>query len=502
MRELTPEDYLGMLRRRWVLITVLTVVGGPIAYGISKFLPSRYTSKTLVLIQQPTVPKDIIRPVVTEDISQRLASMQQQILSRTRLEPIIQQYGLFAADAKTVPMEDLVARLQKGIDVSPIRPMEDTSSQLAGFNVTVTLDDPRSAQNVCSAITSMFIEESSRLRVQHSENTTEFLAQQLSEAKTKLDEQDAKLAAFKSRYMGSLPDDDKTNLNILMGLTSRLDAATQALSRAQQDKNFAQSELNQAIDAWQASQSGHNPQTLEQQLSLLQSKLADLQARYTDSYPDVVATKHDIEMLKQKIAEQGQNATSVESTKTPKPGMEPESIQRLRAQIHTFDQQIVQESKEQEEVKQQIKLYESRVQSTPAVEEQYTELTRGYDTAVETFKELQKNRDQAAMAVELERRQEGELFTTLDPANLPDKPSFPNRPLFALGGFGGGLGLGLGLAFLLEVQDTSIRNERDVEFALRLPVIAMLPAIRPPGNQNPKRAVRPLVGRSEVGADV
>lgn len=501
MRQLTPDDYMQMLRRRWVLITVLAVIGAPLAYGVSKFLPSRYSSQTLVLIQQPTVPQEFIHPVVTEDISQRLASMQQEILSRTRLEPIIQQYGLYAADAKKLPTEELVARLRKAIEVSPIRPMEDTSSHLPGFNVTVTLDDPRNAQNVCSAITSMFIEESSRLREQHSENTTEFLGQQLSEAKAKLDEQDAKLADFKRKYMGSLPDDDRSNLNILMGLTSRLDASTQALSRAQQDKTFAQSQLSAALDAWQASQSGHNPQTLEQQLALLQTHLVDLQARYTDSHPDVVATKNDIEVLKKKIADQGQVAANTpDTTKGGKPALEPENIQRLRAQVHTFDLQIAEQTREQESVKQEIKVYETRVQSSPAIEQQYKELTRGYQTALDDFSDLQKNRNKAEMATELERRQEGEVFSVLDPANLPDKPSFPNRPLFAAGGLAGGLALGIGIAFLMEVQDTSIRNERDVEFALRLPVIAMLPAVGPFANQKPKRALPGLPNRPELGA--
>jgi len=499
-RELTPQDYLAMLRRRWVVVTLFAILGAPIAYGVSRLLPSRYTSKTSVLIEQPTVSKDLIRPVVTEDVSARLASMQQQILSRTRLEPVIQRFGLYP-EARNAPMEDLVGRLQKAIEVTPIRPMEDTSSQLPGFNVTVTLDDPRNAQNVCSAITSMFIEESSRLRQQHSEDTTEFLGQQLSDAKKALDEQDEKVRTFKSRYLGSLPDDDKTNLNILMGLTSQLDAATQALSRAQQDKTFVESQLSQAVDAWQAAQNGHNPQTLQQQLDALQAHLEDLQARYTDNYPDVVVAKNDIAALKKRIADEGQTSSDKpDPAKESKPSLEPDGIQRLRAQIHALDQAIAEKSREQEDVKRQIKLYQARVQSSPAVEQEYKELTRGYDTALGTYNELLKKREDSQMATELERRQEGETFAILDPANLPDKPSFPNRPLFALGGLGGGLALGVGLAFLLEMQDTSIRNERDVEFALRLPVIAMLPAIGPLAGDQPGRSATSLPGTTGVGA--
>jgi uncharacterized protein involved in exopolysaccharide biosynthesis len=284
-----------------------------------------------------------------------------------------------------------------------------------------------------------------------------------------------------------LPDDDKTNLNLLTGMTAQLDAATQALSRAQQDKSFLEASLNQAIDAWQASQSGHNPETLEQQLAALQTKLTDLQSHYTDNYPDVVRAKADINALQKKIAEEGQNPETTTAATPNRPTIEPQEIQQLRAELHNAQAVIAEKAADQEELRRQIKVYESRVQATPAVEEEYKELTRGYTAALDTYNQIEKNRDEAEMATNLERRQEGENFTILDPANFPDKPSFPNRPLFAVGGLAGGLALGVGLAFFLDMQDTSIRTEHDVEFVLHLPVIATVPAIRPLERVSPKR---------------
>jgi polysaccharide chain length determinant protein (PEP-CTERM system associated) len=479
-RELTPADYRAILRRRWVLIVVCAVIGPPLAYGVAMILPSRYVSQTLVLVQPPTVAPDIVRPVDTTDVSQRLSSMQQQILSRSRLEPIIRQFGLYSKDINRASMDTLVARLQKAIEVSPVAPMAETRAvNLPGFFVNVTLDNPRTAQQVCTAITSMFIEQSLSSRQQHSEDTTSFLSQQLSDAKTHLDQQDAALAAFKSRHSGTLPDEEQTNLNLLTGLTSQLDAATQALARAQQDKTFAESMLTQQIAAWQATQSGSNPDTLEQQLSILQVQLASLEARYTDDYPDVIKTKNDIAAVQKKIAASENPKTGTESAKPQRALVEPAQVTQLRAQVHSYEQVIAEKSKEQEQVKQQIRLYQDRIQSSPVVEQQYKELTRGYQTAQETYSDLQKKRDASAMATELERQQEGEQFRVLDPANLPDKPAFPDRTMFALGGLAGGLGLGLGLAFLLEIRDTSMRTERDIEFFLRLPVLAMVPEIKP-----------------------
>ncbi|HXR17402.1 MAG TPA: Wzz/FepE/Etk N-terminal domain-containing protein [Terriglobales bacterium] len=502
-RELTPADYIAMFRRRWVLIVTLTLIGPPLAYGISRVIPSQYKSQTLVLVEPPSVSTTIVPQVDTISVNERLASMQQQILSRTRLEPIIHQFGLYPGEIYKRSMDELVARLQKAIEVTPVQPMAETQRRdLPGFFVSVTLDDPHTAQGVCTAITSMFIEESIGIQEQHSKQTTEFLSQQLAEAKTDLDAQDAKLAAFKSRYIGSLPDDEQTNLNLLTGLTSQLDAANQALARAQQDKTFAESMLTQQVAAWQAAQSGHNPDTLEQQLSALETQLASLQARYTDDYPDVIKAKADIAALQKKIAESEDPKGTSDPNKTSKAVVEPAQITQWRAQVHTADQLISEKTREQEQIKQQIKLYQERVQASPVVEEQYKELTRGYQTALDSYNDLLKKRDASAMSHDLDQQQRGEQFRVLDPANLPDRPTFPNRKLFALGGLASGLGLGLGLAFLLELKDTSLKSERDVELALRLPVLAMIPAIDPVLSKKSSKStlMRPADSNLSLGA--
>lgn len=434
------------------------------------------------------MPVEFVKPVDTTDVNERLASMQQQILSRTRLEPIIRQYGLFQSDASSMSMDDLVARLQKAIEVTPVLPMEAThAANLPGFFVNVTLPDPRLAQEVCTSITSMFIEENLKSRQSRSEETTQFLEQQLQDSKKNLDEQDSKLAAFQSRYMGSLPDEANTNINLLNNLTSQLDASTEAISRAQQEKSLNQSMLSQQVAAWQATKTGQNPDTVQQQLTALESQLTSLQARYTDDYPDVIKAKADIAALKKKIAEGG-DQTVVED-KNPK--VEPAQITQLRAVIRNDDQTISEKTKEQDQIRQQIKTYQGRIQSTPGVEQQFKELTRGYQTAVQSYNDLQKKYQDSEMAVDLERKQQGQQFRVLDPANLPDRPWFPNRPLFAFGGFGAGLGLGVVLALFIEIQNTSMRSERDVEFALRLPVLAMVPAIDPHGKK--EKAILPVL---------
>src|SRR5256886_743619 len=272
-REFTFEDYWAILRRRrWSLIlpTVVGVMGG---FLLSLVLPEKYISHTIVLVERPVVGDSYVKPVMSEDLNQRLASMKEQILSRTRLQHLVEKFGLYKKDANSLPMEASVERLQKSIAVTAMSPMQGTQSAgVPVFNVEVTFGEARVAQQICSEITSMFIEQNLHLHERQAEDTTQFMAKQLEDAKAKLDDQDAKLAAFQSRYVGALPDDEKTTLTLLTGTTQQLEAVTQSLNQALQDKAFTESMLNQQVAARKSSAEGQNPQTLEQQLGKLRSE--------------------------------------------------------------------------------------------------------------------------------------------------------------------------------------------------------------------------------------
>jgi polysaccharide chain length determinant protein (PEP-CTERM system associated) len=497
-RELALQDYLVMLRRHWLLVAVLGVIGAAAAYGVSRFLPNEFTSQSTVLIEDPTVPREVVRPVADTNVNQRLTIMRQEILSQESLEPLIRQQGLYAEDINRVPITALVARLQKAIAVVAMHPADD-GGPVPGFSVAVTTDKPKTAQNVCRAVTSMFIDQNARRRQEQTESTTQFLSQQIADAKTKLDEEDSKLAAFQAVHPGSLPDSEQTNLGLLSTLSSELGAVTQDINRAQQDKSLAEAMLQQQMASRQASQTGKNPQTLEEQLAALQTQLANLQARYTDNYPDVVKTKDEIAELQKKIAE----ADAQSNDASQKPGsIEPLQFIQLRAQIRTDAQMIADKSKEQQRIQGQIAQVQGRINATPAVEEEYKRLTRDHQSALDFYNSLLKKQSESVMASHLEERQESEQFHLLEPANMPSSPSWPNSPLFAAGGAAGGLFMGLGLTLLIELRDSSLRTERDVELQLQLPVVAVIPTIDLKASHKAMRRTRRVASSSSVGLGV
>jgi polysaccharide chain length determinant protein (PEP-CTERM system associated) len=477
--EFDTADIKRVLRKHWWILPVCAIGIATASVLVAMQFPKQYTSQTLVLVAKPAVPEDYVKPVVTEDLGQRLASMKEQILSRTRLELVIGKFNLYANDRAKLHMEDLVDRLRKAVVITPLDAMPGTMGpNLPGFSVKVTFGNPQLAQQICTDITSMFMEQNARSLEQQASRTTSFIGQQLEEAKGKLDAQDATLAQFKRQHIGLLPEEDQRNLSLLGSLNSELDATTQGLTRTQQDKSLNETLLNQQEANWKASQKGQNPETLEEQLRARQEQLTLLESRYTEEHPDVAKLKNEIAELKKKIE---QMPATDDSTARSRKVTEPPQIQQLRARIQQDEFNYAELQKRQAKVQDQIRVVESHIEASPVVELQLKELTRNYQRALDFYNELSKKRDNSAMASDLVHQQEGEQFRVLDPPSLPTSPSFPNMLNFAGGGIGGGMALGVGILYLLMATDKTLRTEREVEMFLKLPVLASLPILEPLG---------------------
>lgn len=488
-RELTMDDYLAMVRRRLKVILIPALLAPLAGFLISYVFPAKYTSQSLVLVEGQKVPDNYVQPVITSDFTQRLATMQQQVLAGNRLRPMIERLGI----GKPGEEGKIIEEIRTNMNVEPVitdisaagsssgstkktkKKPAGSGTPLPGFYVNFASSSPRRAQQICNELTGLLLEENLRTRAQAASGTTDFLSRQVDDAKRTLDDQDSKLAAFKRQYMGQLPGDAENNLRILMSMNSQLDATTQTLNRAQQDKAYTESLLAQQLAAWKSSQSSTNPQTLEQQLNLLQAQLMQLQARYTDDHPDVIKTKADINEVQKKLAEVNDAASKATDTTQKANAAEPPEIRQLRLQVHQYENVIAQATADQKRLQSQIQVYQGRTAMSPTIEEQYKLLTRDYDQMRSNYDSLLVKKNSSELATSMENQQQGEQMRVLNPAGLPDSPSFPNRPLFAGGGLGAGLVLGIGIAIWLELRDKSIRTEKDAATAMDLPLLVSVP---------------------------
>jgi len=490
-RELTMDDYLAIARRRLkvILIPALLAPLAGLLVSFSPFFPPKYTSQSTVLVQGQKVPDNYVTPVITSDFTQRVNTLGQEVLASSRLGPLVKSLALVKPEEES----KLIADIQANMHLEPVmtsmseaaggagvaakkRKPSANEEPVPGFTVNYTDSNAVRAQKVCNALTTAIIDENLRSRAEVASSTTEFLGRQLEDAKRSLDDQDAKLATFKKQYLGQLPTDVDNNMRMLMSLNTQLDASTQTLSRAQQDKAYTESMLAQQAAAWKTSQSATNPQTLEQQLNQLQTTLLQLQARYTDDHPDVIKTKADIAEVQKKLKEVNAAAAASTTSDTEKASAsEPPEIRQLRLQIHQYQSVIDQATVDQKRLQSQINVYQSRTAMSPGVEEQYKLLTRDNENAQNFYKELLAKRSSAGLGLSMESQQQGEQMNIVASAGLPESPSFPNRPIFAAGGFGAGLALGLLIAIWLELSDKSIRTEKDAAAIMDLPLLISVP---------------------------
>lgn len=495
-RALNVDDYFGILKRRGWMIALPALLLTLVGFALTFIVSPQYVSQTLILVEQQKVPDDYVRPVVVEDITARLASMKEQILSRSRLEPIIERFNLYGT--KKMSMDDRIDLVRKNIDIKPIHSEMARTGGLPGFFISYKDSDAHTAQQVCGEIASLFVTANLNARAQSVEGTTEFLKGQLADAKRALDEQDAKLAAFQSKYMGKLPGEEMPNMNMLTSLNTQLDATTQALSRMEQDKSYTESMIAQQQSYAPASSGEHGvaaPAAQQTELQNLQNEEADLTRRYTDDYPDVVAVRRRIKNLRAQIdAAPPAPAASSSSPSTAPNRNDSPAVQQLRAQLRSLDQGIQAKRHDQSLISSQVRMYQDRISSSPMVLEEYKNITRDYQTAQGFYDDLLKKMNQSKMATDLERRQQGEQFSVMDQPNLPDSPTFPRRDVFVGAGFMAGLILGMILVAWREYRDTSMRTERDVWAFTKLPTLGVISF-----SMNEPGIVTPAGGRWGLG---
>jgi polysaccharide biosynthesis transport protein len=496
------EDYWAIVRRRrwWVLLPMFLCwavvwVGGWL-------WPASYQSEGLILVEQQKVPEQYVVPNVTLDLQERVQSMTQQILSRTRLQAVIDRFHLYPSShslSSLLQTGDPVEQMRKDITIDLVRSDDKTGNrrgELTAFKISYSARSPELAQQVNSELTSIFIDENLKAQQQLSEGTTAFLDAQLVDARAKLEEQEAKVQAFKATHIGYLPTQLQGNVQILSGLQGQLQTAERTLDAAKQQKLYLES-LQQQYQSAQGTD--------------MRLELADLRSKYTDDYPDIVVLKEKIaetDKLKKQIEaevvskQKTENATN-NSVAAPAAAEQVErgsttTMMQIESQLKSNQLEIQNYEKRQRALESNISAYQARLNLTPATEEELAVISRGYEESKANYDSLLQKQYQSQLATSLEQRQQGEQFSVIDPPSFPDKPSAPNHLLVSLGGLVLGIVVGFFLSALMELTDVRIRKERDLEGLVPTRVLVSIPHLGTAGEDRLR-----LQGRwKEIGAAI
>lgn len=454
-------------RRKWFVAAPVVLCTAAAAI-VAVLLPSHYRSSTLILVEQQQVSTSYVTPTDATPFNQRLNTIRQQILSRPNLEKIIKNFDLYSGDGTQLAKEDAIARLVSKIEVKLIgeRRAEDA------FSISFSGTDPYTTMQVASTLASMFIEENLKRREQYAEGTTGFLSDELEQAKSELEKQEQAVRTFKEKYMGGLPQQLEANLRTLDRLQLELQSVKLDLKSAEDKKALLESPLNQTNTMSAAPGAPANP--LVSELESRQRELAGLLSAYNENYPDVIITRRRIEELRQLLTSSSEGAQPA-----------PQSNKVISAQVRNpeaynnllnAESQIKALKNRESDIRRQISMLERRVDATPANEQRFADLNRDYQISLNNYQSLLEKRLNARLAENLEKRQKGERFRIINPANLPERPYKPNRPLVVMAGAGIGAGIGFGLVFLLEFLNPAFKRPEDFEGVLDMDLLATVPA--------------------------
>ena len=476
-----PEDVIAIVvRRRW-LILLPFAVGLALLPLIARYVPKLYRSEALIMIVPQRVPDTYVRSTVTESVEDRLPSINDQILSRSRLERVINDFDLYRQLRATQPMEDVVRRMRRDVGAPEIKAGQQS------FYVSYVNPDPLTAQKVTARLASLFIEENSSDREKLAESTSVFIESQLADAKQSLLQYEQKLEVFRRTHAGELPTQLEGNLRAITSAQVMLQSIGESLNRARERRLLVERQL---VDAKQPLPPpipipGQAPsdaaQTPTQQLAAAKARLSAALVRYKPGHPEVRAIERQIQELQARVDEDArrspeeaaaQNVSREERDRIRKVG-------ELEAELQVIDHQLKAGQEQQAGLQAQIADYQRKVEAVPARESELVELTRDYEILKRNYEDLVKKREDSRMASKLEQRQIGEQFRILDTASLPQNPTNEIQRLASIfGGAIGGLLLGLAIVGFLEYRNSSFAQEEDVYKTLALPVLAAIPAMK------------------------
>lgn len=501
----------NIVRRKWVVLGS-AVTGVVIAAILCVVLPKSYRSSTLILVENQKIPEDYVKGIGGANIEQRLTMIHQQVMSRTFLSQIMDEYKLYQDKVRREGLEPAIEALRKMIKVETVGTPGASGKSVEAITLSFADEDPTTAMNVTAKLASLFIQENIKSREQLVSGVTVFLEQELDDAKKKLEAKERAISEFKTRYVSELPEQKEANLRTLDRLQTELNMTVEAYHRltARQSlfekavAEYEQYEMMERTPSRPMSRMGNQPvqNPLVLRLSELQKQLTTLMATYKETYPDVAILKDEIKELEAQIAEEAQTAEQKKHSQPDDPqpdhngGLRRVSdpqLQNLLAQRDEAKLEIANLKAKEARIIREMKEIEGRVQRTPSREQQLMILLRDYENMQSNYQALLDKRLNAHVAENLEKRQQGEQIRVLDPANLPQNPEKPNRLLIMILGLLGGGGLGVGLALGIDQLNPTFKRREEVEVLPGIQVLATIPqffTVSPQVNPIPKPGFR------------
>ncbi|MPY75494.1 MAG: lipopolysaccharide biosynthesis protein [Alphaproteobacteria bacterium] len=521
-----PRDYLAAVLRRKFRLIVPAVIIVAIAIVVAVVTPAVYRSTGTVLIEEPEVPREFIRSTITSFAAERLQIIQQRVMTTQNLISIINKFNLYAERRKTTAINEIARGFRDKIAMQLVSAevIDPRSGQarkaVIAFNLSFEDSNRRVAQQVANELVSLYLNENLRIRREKAAETTGFLAEEGDRLGKQLGELEARIAEFKARHSGVLPEQLGINQAALARTDAQLTDASRRLQLLEERRIVLQSELSQLNPMGTRVVDGQTILSPPERLKALQTKLISMRGVYGAQHPDVEKMQREIEVLKKETGgsvganaykQQLQEVNDLLAAQRKKYGNKHPDVvklerqaQSLRAeikagksgggsnlapkpdnpnyimvqgQLRTLDSQVDAINREREALKAALKHYEERVLKIPENEREYLTLRRDYDNAQSKYRDVRAKQLEAQLAEALETERKGERFSLIEPPQLPLDPIRPNRMAIIFIGLVFAGAAGVGNVFLAEALDESIYGAKSLRAITGQAPLVVVPVI-------------------------
>lgn len=474
----TIGDFVAVIQRRkyWILVPSTVVI--VIAVLLAPLVPRTYMSTTTIMIQPQTVPTAYVRPITTSDMTNRIHTIQLEVMSSPEVVQIINSMNLYPDLRKDGKMNRAISAMDHDITIAAAPDSSDGRGGVGAFTISYEGRSPQEAQRITRAIANLYIRENVRESHQQAQGTAAFLSAQVAEAGQQLAAQQAKIEAFKEAHLNSLPEQSAINQKMTSDLEAELQANTVALDQDQQQRVYLESVLNVSSNGSPADVAALQPSPLQEELAGLQAQLhADL-LKYTPQHPDVIRLKHDIAVLEAQIRHTPKSAVRSSIVGLPQ-AAGPSQTDLLRGQLVGLNADVKARRNRQVQLQQKIDQLQGGLGALPAVQTEYAALDSKYQQMQKDYDTLIEKQQEAAMGEALDRKAASEQLVVIEPANLPTGPYRPNPILLYMGAVLLGLLVGFFCALIVELRDDTMHSSAEVAAYLKLPIIVDLPKCPP-----------------------
>jgi polysaccharide chain length determinant protein (PEP-CTERM system associated) len=467
---------LDVLRRRRALAFGVFAAVIAAAASFAAFLPDLYRGTAIVLIDRP-VAEGFVRPTVAGELETRLHIIKEETLGRERLSGVIERFDLYPELRRNGAMQSALDRTRDDIQVEQSGPEQVSGrTKTVAFKLHYTGRSRDTVADVTNAIASFYVQQNDRMRSQEAAQATQFLKQQLDEAKQELDRQEGTVKSYNTRHVGQLPQQFELNLAALDRLNTQLRINGERQLRAVEQKGRL---TDDALILESGSPGAASAETDRSQdrLEKLRADLKQLETQFTSKHPDVQRLREEVARVERAIAAEPPPAKLPGS-----PAVDPAEVySRLgrsrRQSIQSLDAEIAKLKEEETSIRARITDVEGRLQSMPARQQELQMVSRDRQSAKDLYDSLLKRYEEAQLLESMESDRQGERFRILEAAVPPEGPSAPNRLLLMIFGVLAAIGLSAAAVILAEQFDTSFHSVDEVRSFTTVPVLATIPQI-------------------------